>query len=241
MGEGNQMRQWVAHVGLSNGSVVEVKVWDVNKYMASEQVYKRLGLDGAADRRIQSYVIDELSEKTSVVEDVVPDVPARDKTKDRRYRVRMYLSPRAHGVTGMTMRTSSAEQALWSLMGMHRVKEEGLLGPYCVEQGTNGGGWVTVKYKHLHAFPDHGPLVASDGYDPPARTTPASAENSFDEEWNRAWQQVQRDTNREWPNNSRNYSDLMKQEGASQFIAGIRDIFKDEKTVKTPVYTITRK
>jgi hypothetical protein len=231
-----QMRQFVAHVHLPDG-IMEVEVWGTTRWDASDAVYRKLNLEGPNDSKIKSFRIIEKETPAKNPEpektEMIPVVPAsRDKSKDKRYRVRMYPTRMSRDMKSLTFRTASAEDALWSMMSMHRVPSEAVLGPYCVELET-AEGRVTVKGKDLHTFPDHGRVVAEDGYDPAPQQTKAKAEDdgpdytstqTVDEEWEAAWAT-------QWQN--RSYGETLRETRAKEMIAKVEDILANE--TKIPV------
>lgn len=243
MGKDNQMREWIAHVGLENG-ISEVIVWGANRWDASDAVYRKLYLDGAADPRIKSFRMEHYVKNTTDPHDVVPDVPKRDKSKDKRFRVRVYLSPRSGDVKQYNLRTDTAESALWSVMQMFKVKAESDLGPYCVEESRNNE-YVTVKWNQLHTFPIRGPVVgkSTDAYDPaPRQTLPSVGYNeelmsleAMDEEWAQ-----------NWPGMGDSYYDRMRDHTTSPppvprsttFLKEMESIFKDETLAPKPTIKV---
>jgi hypothetical protein len=236
--KGKRVLKYLAHVGIAGGEIAEVVVYATDRWDASDQVYKRLGMDGAADVRIKSFRMDEVKDETA---DHVPEVPVRDKSKDKRYRVRLYPSPASRDMKSMTMRTSSADQALWSLMGMHKVQRQDHLGPYIVEENRNGE-WVTVKFNQIHNFTDRGPIAREgDKYDPaPRQTIIASAEaeepvigaDNIDAEWDAMWAKAGFPGVRE---------PVLNTTRVDNFVNKVNDIFLNEKKVRRPKVTLVRR
>lgn len=240
-----QMRQWVAHAKIG-GNIIEVIVWDINRALAVDQAHRKLGLTGPTDPKLEGpFRIEELELKTN---DVVPEIPPRDKSKDKRYRASVYVSPLSRDMKVLNLRTSSAQQALWSVMGMFKVRAEMDLGPYLVEE-ERPEGWVTILYKNLHSFANHGPIegkveeVPSTGmaivpYDPPPRQTPASSgyneqvidTDALEQEWSDAWAQHL--------GQSRAAQQAEKRE---TFITKVKSIFDGEKTVRKPNVKIVKR
>jgi hypothetical protein len=181
VGTNNQMREWVAHVKI-DGKILEITVWDTSRQMAVDQAYRRFGLSGPEDPRIQMFrcgpaeFFRETKKKATPVE--VPEIPKRDKSKDKRFRVRMYPSPMSRDLKQITLQTIDAQNALWHVMYMFGIKRETDLGPYIVEE-ERASGRVTLMYNQIHTFKDRGPLeLVGDGYDPaPKQTLPNSGYN----------------------------------------------------------------
>lgn len=240
MGKNNQMREWIAHVGLAAG-VSEVTVWGANRWDASDAVYRKFGLDGAADKQIKSFKMEEAAlVRAASSPEVIPDVPKRDKSKDKRFRVRVYLSPRSGDLKQYNLRTDTADSALWSVMQMFKVKKESDLGPYCVEE-VKDGVLFTVKWNQIHTFVDRGPIVATSGaYDPAPRQTPRSvgyAEDQLNDDW----------SEENWPGMSESYYDRYKDRyygpaaKRESFLKEVASIFANEKLVTKPKVELVRR
>jgi hypothetical protein len=229
----NQMKQWVAHIHLESGVALELKVWDTNRQMAVNQAYQRANLTGPTDPKIKLFKL----EPVLTVADagiITPEVPKRDKTKDKRYRVRLFVSPMARDMKTYNLRTCDADNALWSVMSMFRVTEVKNLGPYCVEE-LREHEWHVVKYNQIHNFRDTGRIV--DNYDPPPKTTPSRAEDdgvisgaTLEEDWADALAAAFGE-----PPVSRLET---RTAAAERFVTKVSSIFDGETTVPLPSYSV---
>lgn len=240
MGQGNQMKEWVAHVKL-DGKIMEVTVWDTSRTMAVDNALRKFGLKGPEDERIQMFRIEQadsraLKTPTNPTPVEVPEIPKRDKSKDKRYRVRVYLSPMSGDMKARNIQTSDAQNALWSVMYTYGIKKQSDLGPYIVEE-ERATGRVTVMYSQIHNFKDRGPLVLEDdGYDPAPRQMPRNSgyaedtvttTDDIDQRWDDAMASIGLTTQRT--------------ERAERFVEKVNDIFKNEKKVARPNVKIVKR
>lgn len=239
MGRGNQMKEWVAHVKL-DGKIMEVTVWDTSRTMAVDSAMRKLGLTGPDDERIQFFRIAEANDikasmrKSEPVE--VPEVPKRDKTKDKRYRVRLYLSPLSRDMKSRTIQTKDAQNALWSVMNTYGIRKQSDLGPYIVEE-ERPTGRVTLLFNQIHNFEQRGPLVLEDdGYAPAPRQTPRPSgyvedQMTTTEDLDKRWDDAMADLG----------LGAQRTAQAERFVEKVNDIFKTEKKVALPNVKIVKR
>jgi hypothetical protein len=233
----NQIRQWVAHIHINNGTVFELTVWDTTRELASAQAYRKAGLSGPSDERIALFRLDPASKDRQVTE-ITPQIPKRDRSKDKRYRVRMYMSPMSRDLKQQVVWTCDADNALWSVMKMFGINSERNLGPFCVEEQRGMDQWVTIRFNQLHTFSERGPLARErdDNYQPAPRTTPSRAEDDgvissdvLDADWDDAWASYVRQG-----------SDQRREAAAQRFVEKVTSIFDGEKTIPVPKAVVVK-
>ena len=143
-----KQRKWVAHVHWKDGSVTEVEVsaGKGRRFEALTKVYKAVSIDGPNDPNLRGVVIScegakkEYTIGTPHSSNVVPIGTAtrkgrfvRDKTKDRRFCVTIYITKLQKSPISHYLWTSNPMMALHAVMGMHRVTME-QVGDYKVEE-----------------------------------------------------------------------------------------------------------
>lgn len=221
---------------------MEVNVTGYDRWQASAEVYRKLGLTGANDSRIKHFVMTEEKEATPVKK----NKNKRDSYK--RYRVTVFLSPASKNPVVRNLQTSSSQQALWAVLGMYAITTTDRLGPYRVEEELSPDVWVTRKVKDAHTFsgvnliPEEDPVssVAMD-------VTKAVFEEvedkvltteEWDAEWEAAWQAHLYGQPHTKSRRSLFETDKKTQE---EVLSKIGDLFKSEKKAEVPKINIVRK
>lgn len=239
-----RQKEWLAHVWLEGGTCVETNVHAADRWEASALVYKKLGLTDANDPRIRRFVMDEVPPDPPPPAAAGTSVVALTPRKPfYRYRVRLYAGPSSGNLIARTISTTSAQDALWDVMKMHKIPTEAVLGPYVVEQET-ADGKITKLIKDAHTFPDAGPLDAPVSTSKPKPLThqpvdehfPAEEPAVYDDDGT-IWGSYRSAAERNWRGG---WEVHLRRPSQEDVLKKIEDIFKYETKVSRRKRTIVK-
>lgn len=159
---------WTAHVHLADGKIVEAQVQALegDRDGAIHALGLRLGIPDFTDTsKVKMLMIQETDKDGKPV-----------KTKDRRYVVHVYLSPRAADPKKVSLLSTSPIAALRAVRLMYGIppdKKDTELGPWVVYEETSAGRFFRVGMQ-AHAFEDFS--VAPKPEEQPKKTDSAEME-----------------------------------------------------------------
>lgn len=218
-----KLQNYTAHVQLESGTVLEVNVEAGDRWSASNKVYNKLGLTGPNDAKIKSFLMVE-------TEAPKPAKERRDRSKDKRYRVTVYLSPSSGSPIVYNLGTTDPKTALLSVLHMYHIPDADRAGPYHVQEVMKDNVLLTRLVKHAHTFTD----VTIEDVVPDKPVVSDDEEEMFNrDEWDDAWEYALHGMPRP--------STPVWRPSEAEVIAKLSEVFKTEKRAALPKVKVTRK